>query len=409
MLEVSRTPFIAGQSLRRIAGVSAAAALSLWLAGCSDISSSFPSMSSGGSSPPPPVTNGPVTGDTIGSGPKRVALILPLSSATGGVPARSMRNAAEMALAEFNSTDLTILVKDDGGTPEGAQAAAREAISQGAEAIIGPLFAPTVSAVAAIARPANRPVIAFSTDGSVAARGVYLLSFMPQSDVQRIVSYAASKGKKSFSALIPNSPYGNVAEAEFTNAVTSLGGRVVSVQRYDANPASAQSAVAKLKSSISQADALFIPDDGNGIPAIGQALASAGISNKSVQLLGTGVWNETRVLKTPAVAGGWFSAPESSGFQGFSQRYRQRFNTDPTRIATLAYDATALVAALARQQGTQRYSETVLTNSSGFSGQDGVFRFRTDGFNERGLAVYQVGNGIATIVQAAPKSFGSGT
>lgn len=409
MLNLSQTTTLKRPAFRRLATVSAALAATLMLSACAELSSSLSPRGSDSAPPAPDASaQGPVTGDTIGNGPTRIALILPLSSANGAAPARSMRNAAEMALAEFNSQEVTILIKDDRGTAEGAQAAAREALGQGAQAILGPLFAPTVSAVASVARPANRPVIAFSTDGAVATRGVYLLSFMPQSDVARIVSYASSKGKKSFAALIPNSPYGNVAEQAFTQAVTSAGARVVTVVRYDANGASAQSAVAKLKGSLSQADALFLPDDGNGVPAIGQALAAEGISNRSVQMLGTGIWNEARVLKTPAVSGGWFSAPETSGFQGFAQRYRQRYNADPSRIATLAYDATALAAALVRTQGSKGFTEEVLTNGSGFSGQDGVFRFRADGANERGLAIYQVNNGAASMIQPAPKSFGTG-
>ena len=46
-------------------------------------------------------------------------------------------------------------------------------------------------------------------------------------------------------------------------------------------------------------------------------------------------------------------------------------------------------------QGTQRFSPEVLTNPSGFAGIDGLFRFRADGTNERGLAVMKVGTGGA--------------
>ena len=63
------------------------------------------------------------------------------------------------------------------------------------------------------------------------------------------------------------------------------------------------------------------------------------------------------------------------------------------RTATLAYDAVALVAALVKTQGPQRFADTVLTNPSGFAGIDGLFRFRTDGTNERGLAVLRVSSG----------------
>lgn len=352
-----------------------------------------------------PAGTAQATGATIGTGPVRVALILPLSAANGAVPAQSLRNAAEMAIAEFNSQELTILVKDDKGTPEGAQAAAREALSEGAEAVIGPLFAPSVAAVGQVAKPAGRPVIAFSTDATVASNGVYLLSFMPQSDVRRIVSYAAGRGKKSFAALIPQTPYGSVAEAEFTQAVSASGARLAMVERYQPNKASVEAAVAKIKAGAEQIDALFIPDDGNGLPGVAAALQSAGISTRTVQLLGTGVWNEPRVFRASALAGAWFAAPDNSGFQSFAQRYRTRFNSDPTRIATLSYDATALMSALVRTQGAQRFAPATLTNASGFAGQDGVFRFRADGTNDRSLAIYQVGSGGARVVQPAPQSF----
>lgn len=387
---------------RRLVAGGLAVSVAALLAGCADVNTTFPSVAAPGGPAAQPA------GNTIGNGPVRVALILPLSAPNGAVPAQALRNAAEMAIAEFNSQELTILVKDDKGTPEGAQAAAQQALSEGAEAVLGPLFAPAVSAAATVARGASRPVIAFSTDASVASKGVYLLSFMPQSDVRRIVAFAVERGKKSFAALIPQTAYGSVAEAEFTQAVTASGARLTMVERYQPNKASVEAAVAKIKAGTGQIDALFIPDDGNGLPGVGAALQAAGISSRSMQLLGTGVWNEARVFRASSLSGAWFAAPENAGFQNFAQRYRTRFNADPTRIATLAYDATALLSALVRTQGAQRFSEGVLTNASGFAGQDGVFRFRPDGTNDRGLAIYQLGNGSAQIIQAAPKSFGAG-
>ena len=67
---------------------------------------------------------------------------------------------------------------DDGGTAEAARLAAQQAIDQGAEIILGPLFAQSVSVVGQVARARNIPVIAFSTDANVASAGVYLLSFL---------------------------------------------------------------------------------------------------------------------------------------------------------------------------------------------------------------------------------------
>ena len=170
---------------------------------------------------------------SIGEGKVKVGLILPLSaSGNAAVAAQSMRNAAEMALAEFNSPDIQLLVKDDGGSAPGAQQAAQQALDEGAEIILGPLFALTVGPVGQLARSRNIPVIAFSTDANVASRGVYLLSFLPETDVERIVGYAASQGKRSFAALIPDNAYGTVVEAAFKQAVGRRGGRIIAIERY---------------------------------------------------------------------------------------------------------------------------------------------------------------------------------
>jgi ABC-type branched-subunit amino acid transport system substrate-binding protein len=320
-----------------------------------------------------------------------------------------MKNAAEMALAEFKQPNVQLLVKDDGGTPQGAQAGAQQAIAEGAEIIIGPLFAQSVSAVGQVARQRGIPVIAFSTDASVAARGVYLLSFLPESDVKRIVDYAISRGKRSFAALLPDNAYGAVVQAAFQQEVARRGGRVVALEKYPLDPGKMAEPVQRVAQAAGQADSIFIPDGADAVPQVVQALAAARVNLKRVQLLGTGLWDDPRIFATAQLHGGWYAAPESAGYRSFVQRYRARYGGEPVRTATLAYDAVALVAALVKTQGVQRFSEQVLTNSSGFAGIDGVFRFRTDGTNERGLAVLRVAPGGGQPVSPAPKSFQPGT
>ncbi|HZQ13051.1 MAG TPA: penicillin-binding protein activator, partial [Pseudolabrys sp.] len=207
-------------SRARFLRVAATGGLFLLVAACSGIPGA--DYFGLGSSPPPPPTAQPAA---VGAGQVKVALILPLSApGNAGATAQSMRNAAEMALAEFNNPDIQLLVKDDGGTAPGAQGAAQQAVAEGAEVILGPLFAQSVGAAGQVARQRGIPVIAFSTDAGVAAPGVYLLSFLPESEVNRVVAYAASQGKRSFAALIPDNAYGTVVQAAFQQAVAAHGG-----------------------------------------------------------------------------------------------------------------------------------------------------------------------------------------
>jgi len=376
------------------------------LGACAGVQQSLGSFSNPFSSGPEAGPSGPPQGPLVaGSGQVKVGLILPLSaSGNAGVAALSMKNAAEMALAEFQNPNLQLLIKDDAGNPQGAQAGTQQALAEGAEIILGPLFALSVPATAQLTRTRGVSVIAFSTDSSVAGRGVYLLSFLPESDVNRIIDYAASTGKRSFAALLPDNAYGNVVEATFKQAVGRKGGRIVAFEKYGADRATPARTVAQ---ALGSADALLLADDGDSVVTAADALTAAGANLKNIQLLGTGLWDNPRVFASPALQGGLFAAPDPSGFRSFSGRYRTKFGADPVRTATLAYDAVALIAALARTQGQQRFSPEVLTNPSGFAGIDGLFRFRADGTNERGLAVMRVGTAGPTPVAGSPKSFGA--
>jgi ABC-type branched-subunit amino acid transport system substrate-binding protein len=392
-----------GPTRRTAVGLILAAPL---LGACAGAQQSLSQFSNPFAGPQPQTAPGPAQEPlAVGTGQVKVGLILPLSApGNAGVAAQSMKNAAEMALAEFQNPNIQLLIKDDAGNPQGAQAGTQQALDEGAEIILGPLFALSVPATSQLARTRGISVIAFSTDSSVAGRGVYLLSFLPESDVNRIIDYAASTGKRSFAALLPDNAYGNVVEAAFKQAVGRKGGRIVAFEKYGADRAGPARNVAQ---ALGGADALFLADDGDALIAITDALTASGADLKRVQLLGTGLWDNPRVFASPALQGGLYAAPDPSGFRGFSGRYRAKYGADPVRTATLAYDAVALVAALARTQGAQRFAPETLTNPSGFAGIDGLFRFRADGSNERGLAVMRVAPGGGQPAAGSPKSFGA--
>ena len=385
-------------------------ALALGLAGCGPSGLGRPGPA--GPLPPPGIgiESAPLaaTGDPmrIGTGPVRIALIAPLTGPNGpSAVGLSLRNAAELAVAAFDNAQVTVIVKDDQSSPAGARAAAQAAIAEGAQLVVGPLFAANVREVGAVARLAGKPVIAFSTDPGVAGRGVHLLSFLVESHVDRIVDYAAARGKRSMAALIPGSDYGRLAEAAFLAAAARNNVRVMLVEHV--SPGASAAAAQKIASLGAQIDALFIPEQAEAMAGLSQGLVAAGLDGKRMQILGTGLWNDARVLKIPALQGAWFAAPDQAGFTSFAASYRDTFGADPARVATLAYDAVALGVALTRQQPGEGFTLRALQGESGFNGTDGVFRFRADGLNERGLCVQMIEGGTTTIVSPAPRSFGA--
>jgi len=311
-----------------------------------------------------------------------------------------------MGMFDMGARSMVLLPRDTGPTPETAAAAANDAIDKGAELILGPLLAADVRSVAPIARARNVPVIAFSTDRTVAGDGVFLLSFLPEQEVSRIISYAASKGRGKFAALIPSTPYGQRVEEAFRNTVMQSGRELVAVQNYAPNPQALEPAVKAIAKS--GFDTIFLPEGGTMLRSLGPILTINGVDSRKIQLLGTGLWDDAAVAREPSLMGGWYAVPPQDQRLNFITRFQQLYGTKPPRIASLAYDAVALSATLAGGQPGKRYTRVGIADPNGFAGIDGIFRFRSDGMTERGLAVMEVSSGgQLNVVSPAVNTFQS--
>ncbi len=337
--------------------------------------------------------------------PVRVALLLPFTNPSPETRALAdaMLRAAEMALFDSGNQDLLLMPRDDGGSPELAAQAARQAINDGAEIILGPLFAQSAMAVGPVARSENVPVVAFSSDRNAGGNGVFLLSFQPETEVERIISYAARSGHSSFATMVPQTAYGDKVADQFRTTVSNVGGAIAAVEHFSPQPGMVGPPADRVANSFP--DAVLLAEGGVMLQTLGPALALRGASSPRVRFLGTGLWDDPAVAREPMLQSGWFAAPSPNAWQDFSARFRSTYGDAPPRLASLSYDAVSLVSILSNGIPYQRFTEGALTDPNGFAGVDGIFRFRSDGGADRGLAVLQVNPEGFTIVDPAPASF----
>jgi ABC-type branched-subunit amino acid transport system substrate-binding protein len=338
--------------------------------------------------------------------PVRIGVLLPFSngSASTRTLASNLMKAAELALFESKRRNMLLMSADEGSGGADAAAAARTLLAEGAEIIIGPLFSQSVSAVAPIARDHAVPVISFSTDRRVAGDGIYLLSFMPASEVKRIVSYAAQQGHSGFAAMVPQTAYGDRVAEAFRDSVREAGARIVDLQSFV--PENGEISQPSSQVAQSKPDAILIAQGGALLGDIASTLAADGAGSQQVQLLGTGLWDDPATAQEPDLAGGWFAAPDPDAEHSFDVRFREIYGSNPPALSVLAYDAVSLISLLASGPPYHRFTPEALSDPSGFSGADGIFRFDPDGTSERGLAVLKVepGGGFA-IISPAPRTF----
>lgn len=348
---------------------------------------------------------------------KRLALLLPFSAKSSRLraEAQSMLQAAEMAVFDNPDNDVLLIALDSQGTSGGAKTAARAANEAGADVILGPILADSVRAAGREARKENTPVIAFSTDQTIAGGGVYLLSFPPEAEVRRVVEYAASEGASRFAYLGPDNEYGRRALSEYRNSVARTGGAITAQESYKGNDISVMQApatkLANLYVETERAsggngnlafEAVLMPEGGTALRSLAPLLPYNRVNPEIVQFMGTGLWHREDTVREPALDGGIFAGPDQDTRRQFTDSFDRAYGSEPTTLASLAYDAVLVGGVIA--DGDPRGRRARAEDPQGFYGADGLIRFNPDGTPDRGMAIYRIEDGRFVIIDPAPKT-----
>lgn len=375
----------------------------------------------------------------------RVALLLPLSGPSAPL-GKAMLDAAQLSMFELANKNFTLMPFDTGGTAQGSARAATEAAKKGAQLILGPLHATAVNAAAPIARQAGLPIVAFSNSREVAGNGVFILGFVPRQQVRSVVGYALAEGLSRLAILAPSDDYGKAVVEAAQDVTQSAGGAIVRTMYYD--PAAAdltgevkafanyatrhQALLAQRKALVAKGDeiskqalrrlekldtigplpydAVLIPEGGERLRTLSSLLSYYDVDQPAVRLLGLRSWDLIPNLGSePALIGAWFAGSPAEERDRFSIRFRKAFGRTPPRLATLAYDATALAVVLAQSENGPDYSLTALTDENGFLGVDGIFRLLPEGIAQRAFTIHEVTREGASARRSAPQSFTAAT
>lgn len=352
---------------------------------------------------------GPITG---GSGAVVVALLVPGGSgqASDELLARSLENAARLAMVDLNGVTVDLRVYKTAGQPGQAQVVALQAVEDGAQVILGPVFAQEANAagVAVAGRGVN--VLSFSNNADIAGGNVFVLGPTFQNTAARLASYAVRNGRQRVMIVHDRNTAGDLGRAAIESGVAQAGGSVVGTGSYEFSQNGVVSAapgiVATARSS--GANAVFLTADTAGaLPLITQLLRDNGMDTESMRQIGLTRWDiPAATLALPGVQGGWFALPDPALYQQYQARYQAAYGEAPHPISGLAYDGIAAIGALTKRGQTGPIAAAQLTQTAGFVGVNGIFRLRSDGTNDRGLAVAQVRDKQVVVIDPAPRSFG---
>ena len=350
--------------------------------------------------------------------PVKIALLLPLSGQNEKL-GEAMLNASQIALFDIGHNNFEIMPFDTRGTPAGAQIAAQQALQNKSQLVLGPVFAGAAAAAKPILNGAGVPMIAFTTDWTLAGSGTYIMGFMPFDQVERVVRYSAAKGYTDMGVITGTDDYSDVVSKAYRQYAGETGIRTVASERISPQSSSLSNVVRNFAQYDNRNgqnvpppfQAIFMPLGGDNARAVSTLAAQYDLPPTKVRRIGTGLWDDASLATEPSMNGAWFAAPSPDSRKDFMRRYFDTYGVSPPRLATLSYDATALVAVLARNGLSQGrgpdFGPSSLTNPNGFAGIDGIFRFRQTGLVERGLAVLEYKHGNIIVRDPAPRTFQS--
>lgn len=355
----------------------------------------------------------------------KVAILLPLSGKQESL-GQSLLKAAQMAVFEIGHNNFELMPRDTAGTPDGARKAAESALQDGAQLILGPVFAEEVKNARPVAERAGVNLIAFSTDWTLAGGNTFIMGFLPFDQIDRITRYAAAHGVRNPAVLASDNDYGRAVVTAYrdmapraglnTSVITTfpsytnnLPDFIRRFARYDERDANIRGTVGVTANMPLPFDAVLMPVGGDLAISIGNLLSQYDLPPSEVRRLGTGLFDDPALAADPSMNGAWFAAPAPAARENFERSFLTNFGYTPPRLASLGYDAAALAAVLAQRGlmagGNPAFDRGAIMNPNGFAGIDGIFRFRPNGTAERGLAVLEYRNGAITVIDDAPKTF----
>ena len=352
-----------------------------------------------------------VTGPKINLGePVPVALLIPKSYQKTLSLADSLEKAAQMAVGDLQNVAIDLRVYDTAGSSAVAAQVAQIAVDEGAQIILGPLYQGSANSVGLAVADEGVNVLSFSNNTSIAGGNLFVLGQSFYDSAKRLVDFAQSQGKRRAVIVNPSTTEGEVAKLALEKAANETELNIVHTQSFEFSRKAVANTVPLIRAAveIEEADLVILTSTTAGaLGLLVQMLPEAGVKTDTVQYAGLARWDvPAQTLQLPGVQEAWFPVPDRDLFANFSERYEEFYGTKPHQLASLAYDGIAAVGALVASGKNTALTREALTQSAGFEGVNGIFRFQQNGTNQRGLAIAQVVNKEVVIIDPAPKTFG---
>lgn len=344
--------------------------------------------------------------------PVTVALLVPSGSgqASDDFLAKGLENAARLAMADLDGVKIDLRVYSTAANAGQAATVAKQAVRDGAKIIIGPLYASSANAAGVAVAARNINVLSFSNNTDIAGRNVFVLGNTFENTANRLVRYAVSQGKSKIMILNGQDTAEEKGRAAIAAAMARHGATSGGSISFELSQNGIVSAVPNITRTANSngAQAVFMTSGtAAALPILSQLMADNGLGPSATQYIGLQRWDiPASARELSSLQGGWFAMPSPVLAATYRNRYTQAYGESPPPLSELAYDGIAAIGALVGAGKSNALTGAALTQTTGFAGVNGIFRFRPDGTIERGLAIAMISEKQVKVIDPAPRSFG---
>lgn len=325
---------------------------------------------------------------------------------------------ARFAVEEINrrggilGRPVKLLEYDNLSTPEGSAAAARQAIADGAVAVVGCNWSSHSMAMAEVLQAAQIPMIThMSTNPKVTRVGDYIFRacFTDSFQGYGLARFAYDElNAETASLLVDKSRTYSVDLGEtFEKAFMDLGGRIVQRVEYDTSKEVDFNAIIRDVAN-QPADALFIPGGYKDISSFVAAARDLGLRNHLLSADGVGIKIYDFIGdKADGLyfSGHWSRWVDTSESRKFVRQFEEQVGQIIEDTVPLTYDSFMLLANAMERAGSTMGGKVrdALANTAGYKGVTGVIRFNDHGDPIKPMVINQFRfRGIMYKQQVAP-------
>ena len=261
--------------------------------------------------------------------------------------------------------------------------------------IIGPFTREALLKVKPLIKEKRIPVITFTNDIALLENNIWSLGFSPEEQIESVITCALQNKFNRFGLILPNNLYGQIILKSSSDLIGNE--KTLHMEKLLLNNEQVNNKLAlfaKLKNFLkyneeeihTKFNAILIAGSKDFILEIAPLLAFFNVDSKSVQILGTEIFNHENIKNEPSLEKAWFPIIYNTNGNKFKEILKDTWNKKPNYFSNIGFDSGLLAFNFLKsdKKGIEYFQNTV----SPLVG----FVFKKNGKVEKPINIMQINN-----------------